>query len=91
MSLFWPLFMSVAMSERESYSPNTSVYNCFLFVLFDNPTPSPPNFISPFIGEFRGGGYGGVFEEVLHGGREIGGWALFVFQGAVLVVGTFLW
>ena len=76
MSLFWPPFMSVAMSERERviFAKYKCVYNCFLFVLFDNPTPAPPpNFISPFIGEFRGGGYGGVFGEVLHGGREIGG------------------
>ena len=76
MSLFWPPFMSVAMSEREreSYSPNTSV---FIIVssssCLTTPPLPPPNFISPFIGEFRGGGYGGVFGEVLHGGREIGG------------------
>ena len=74
MSLFWPPFMSVAMSERESYSPNTSL---FIIVsssscLTTSPPPQKKIFFSPFIGEFRVGVYGGVFGEVLHSGREIG-------------------
>lgn len=74
MSLFWPPFMSIAMSERESYSPNTSL---FIIVsssscLTTSPPPQKKIFFSPFIGEFRVGVYGGVFGEVLHSGREIG-------------------
>ena len=48
MSLFWPPFMSIAMSERESYSPNTSV---FIIVssssCLTTPPPPPPKFYLP--------------------------------------------
>lgn len=82
MSLFWPPFMSIAMSERESYSPNTSL---FIIVSYSSCLITPPpqkNFLSPFIGEFRGGGYGGVFGEVLHVGREIGGMGSICLSGS---------
>ena len=46
MSLFWPPFMSVAMSERESYSPNTSL---FIIVSYSSCliTPHPKKIFSP--------------------------------------------
>ena len=39
MSLFWPPFMSIAMSERESYSPNTSL---FIIVSYSSCLITPP-------------------------------------------------
>lgn len=57
MSLFWPPFMSIAMSERESYSPNTSL---FIIVSYSSclitPPPQKKIFSPPVLANFVVGG-----------------------------------